>query len=201
MSDVATDFAETLFTQTSDFDFDTVNAVLDRLRARANAFIAKTGGEAEESRVDFSVEARYPQQIWELEVPVRRGRFDEPDDVETLRQAFHDEHREVLAIADVDSSVETITWRARATVRLPEVALDRAWDQAEARPPDAAGRDMYFSGAGVVSGAVASLAVLAPGEVVTGPGVIESPATTIVLIPGSRAERLASGSIVITNAP
>ena len=101
-----------------------------RLRTRSNARARRAStrgagpsstGRAEaavSSAIEFSVEARYPHQIWELEVPLAVERFAGPDDVERLRQDFHAVHEEIFAISDPDSPIEIVAWRARVRCRL-----------------------------------------------------------------------------------
>jgi N-methylhydantoinase A len=196
IGDITTDFAATRRMSTEDFRADEANEVLSELEQRCRDFIAGAGAAAEESTVEFSVEARYPDQIWELELPLAKGRFDSPADVEAMREAFHAVHMDVLAIADPTSQVEAITWRARARCRLPSVDLDRPWNGG-ATVPRGPRREMFFSGAGAVTGTVRSLADMAPGDVLEGPGIVESPATSIVVTPGARARRTADGSVLI----
>src|SRR5205085_2298031 len=111
LSDLARDFAAAHHTTAAGFDFAGVNRLLDRLRAESEAFAAGPGRSSVDSSIELSVEARYPHQVWDLEVPVRRGRFESPDDVEELRTDFHVAHRELFAISDDRSEVEFLSWR------------------------------------------------------------------------------------------
>ncbi len=77
LSDLTADFAATLMTTTADFDFAAVERVLADLRKRCDEFAAAAGVAGE---IELTTEARYPHQIWELELPVR-----EPLHAETLR--------------------------------------------------------------------------------------------------------------------
>ncbi|MBX6385930.1 MAG: hydantoinase/oxoprolinase family protein, partial [Microbispora sp.] len=67
ISELSRGFEITCRTSSQSFDFGRVNAVLAELAARAQAFIEGPGAGAVESTVEFSVEARYPHQAWELE--------------------------------------------------------------------------------------------------------------------------------------
>ena len=92
MSDLTADFAATLMTTTADFDFAAVRRVVTDLRKRCEEFAAAAGATGE---IELSAEARYPHQVWELELPVR-----EPLDAGKLRGDFHALHEEVFAISD-----------------------------------------------------------------------------------------------------
>ena len=108
-------------------------------------------------------------------------------------------HNDALSIADYGSEVETITWRARARAHFPDIDVDKPWPAA-ARSGDGevTTRPMYFAGEGAVDGKVYRDSAVVEGVRVLGPAVIESPATTIVIVPGMAAERVTSGSIVMT---
>ena len=126
ISDLTNDFAETVHASTAHFPIKKVNETLERLEKRANAFLAAVANSSASTDITFSVEARYPQQMWDLEVPLPFNRFDGEEDVEALKASFHKVHQDVLSIADIGSEVETITWRARARARLPEVDVQLA---------------------------------------------------------------------------
>ena len=113
-----------------------------------------------------------------------------------LRQAFHVTHREVFGVDQPTAHVELLALRARVSCRLrAEGALRLHRDAAlHDELPD---RRMYFPTLGRVDARVVHLDGMAPGKTVVGPAVIESPFTTVVIDPGNRAERLASGSLVV----
>ena len=200
ISDLTNQFAETLPASTARFPMDEVNALLDRLEARAKAFLDAIGEGTASREIAFTVEARYPQQMWDLEVPLPRPRFRSAEDVAQLKDAFHAVHRDVLSIADPNSEVETMTWRARARARFPDLDIDRPWPQAASASEGVTTRSMYFAEIGDVAGKVYRDATLAPGASVAGPAIIESQATSIVVNPGVFATRDASGSILLTLA-
>jgi len=54
----------------------------------------------ERFRIDWSTEARYPDQAWEIEVPLRGSRFASPEDVAGLLADFHRTHAQVFAVSD-----------------------------------------------------------------------------------------------------
>ena len=76
LSDLATEFSQLYLTTASQFDSASVNAVLADLEDRCRRFAAGPGARAHATAIDFSVEARYARQIWEIEVPLRGPRID-----------------------------------------------------------------------------------------------------------------------------
>jgi N-methylhydantoinase A len=197
MSDLTADFAATFRTASPSFDYDAANRVLERLHARCLTFLDGPGRGSISSSVEFSVEARYPHQIWELEVPLAVERFAGPEDVERLRQDFHAVHDEIFAIRDSESPIEIVAWRARVRCRLRD---DHADTITTGRPPDGrvdGSRRAYFPATGVIDVDVRMLEAMVPGAVLTGPAIVESPVTTVVVDARATAVRMASGSLLI----
>jgi N-methylhydantoinase A len=165
--------------------------VLAALAASMQGFVA--ANRVMHHVVDWWVEARYPQQTWEIEVPLAGPTWRGASDLARLAQQFHAAHHALYAVSDPASPVEILAWRARARCRLG--------DPAELRlaTPDAALSDtrrVYLSGAGWVTVPLRSPAALAVAAL-SGAAILETPFTTIVLPPGARARRLASGSIEV----
>ena len=165
------------------------------LDEQCRAFIEGPGEGSLEQRIDYAVEARYPHQIWEIEVPLRTSRFRTGDDLRALVADFHAAHKQIFEISDPASEIELVTWRARVRCRLRESGSGRL----VAGAPEArieSGRRVYFADAGWVEAAVRRFEAV-EGEVM-GPAIIESSFTTVVVDPGAVARRTAAGSLSIT---
>jgi N-methylhydantoinase A len=197
MSELSAEYAQMTFTTSERFDHDTVNGVLADLKARCQDFIAGPGEHSLEQTIEYTVEARYPHQIWEIEVPLRRGRFDGDADVQALVADFHAAHKALFEISDSCSGIEAVTWRARVRCRLRDQEAGRL--AADTRSVEIEGaRRVYFAGHGWVEAAVRRFEALAEGEVIDGPAVIESSFSTVVIDPGAAARRMPSGSLSVT---
>jgi len=194
MSDLTAQFHATLFTRSADFDFGRVNAVLDDLEQRARAFIAGPGHGSLEQTITFWAEARYPEQVWELEVKLPSGRFDGAADVAALVQAFHATHEEVFAIRDANSGIEIVGWSVSVACRIRGAhGGTLAATKVSGSGEDA--RMAYFPGHGRVPTTLRRFEAIAAGEKIAGPAIIESSFTTVVVNPGAVAERRLSGSL------
>jgi N-methylhydantoinase A len=170
--------------------------MLTRVRAEAEKFVATAGADAVSSEIRYSIEGRYPHQVWEVEVPLRNGSLSSPTAVDELRRAFHDTHHQLFAIRDDDAPVEVVSWRAHARCTLRTVNVEGARSVATAIPVSAQ-RPAYFPQTGRVDALVYRLESLRPGERIHGPALIESSTTTIVIDPDASCEAAASGSVVI----
>ena len=194
-SDLSREFSRTSFTTTGAFDFAGVNDTLAELERRCRAFLDGRATEGFEQSIELSVEGRYPHQVWEIEVPLRKARFEGPEDVSALEEDLHALHEEMFAIADRRSHVEAVTWRARARCVLPggEARVIESGDTG----PEQWVRRAHFGEAGAVEALVRRFETMRAGEPIAGPAIVESSFTTVVIDPGARAERTANGNLAV----
>ena len=196
MSDLTSHYRRTLFTTSEAFDQDAVNQLLDQLEASCQKFIDGPGAGAIETSIEFFAEARYPEQVWEIEVPIESRRFNGEGDVAALVEAFHDAHQDIFAINDPESGIEVVGWTAAVGCRLRE-SESGTLVAADVKTEIEGTRKAYFSGTGFVDAAVRRFETMQVGEKLAGPAIVESPFTTVVVDPGATAERRASGSLSI----
>lgn len=195
LSELTRDVQRTRLTTTRTFDRELANATIAELLDECQEFREGPGAAALESHVTLTAEARYPNQVWEIEVPLPVDRFGDDADVRALEQEFHRVHEELFAFADRDAHVEIVAWRAqiRCVLRTADVSAPPV----DAGDDDVASRPAYFSATGTADTTVRRYATLAVGELLEGPALIESPVTTVVVPPGATIERLASGSMLL----
>ena len=197
ISDLHADYRSLFYTSTHSFDFDGVNAVLDSLEAKCQAFLKGPGADATEKSIEFFSEARYRAQIWEIDLPLQTTRFKTPEDVAQVRLDLDRLHEEIFAYCDKGSEVQFVGWRATARCKLSQgylgkLAKDKIYE-AKILPS----RKAYFSGTGMVDTRIALFDTMAPDDPLEGPAIIESPLTTVVIDPGAKVVRKESGSLVI----
>jgi N-methylhydantoinase A len=198
MSELTADYAAAFRTASDDFAYGDANAVLAELGVKCRAFLDGPGAGSINEAVEYFAEARYPHQIWELEVPLRVERFQSEADVEQLREDFHTVHEEVFAISDTESPIEVVAWRARVRCRLREPgAVVVSASAATPRHGDGS-RRAYFAETGLVDARVRLFEAMGSREVLAGPAIVESPVTTVVIDPGATAERTTSGSLLVS---
>ncbi len=177
-----------LRTSTRDFDVAGVNDALASIGGELDDFLRRVDVDAGTAVVrEFTCEARYAHQLWELDVPLGpAGRIDGAAGVQSLQDGFDAVHRAVFAVDDPGEEVEAITWRGDVRVLRPKPALpSRAHPDATSRRGPAS-RTAWFGREPHVT-PVHAAADLAVGDVVKGPAIIEEPTTTIVVIPGAAA--------------
>ncbi len=197
MSELSSEYAQMLFTTSDRFAFDKVDQVLARLASRCETFAEGPGEGALDVITEFSVEARYPHQIWEIEVPIASGRVLLQADLDALKSAFHETHKSIFEISDPASEVEFVTWRAKVRCRLREGGSGFLPNPKDTGPMLTA-RKVYFGATGWVEAPVTRFEAMRPGEPVAGPAIIESSFTTVVVDPGTVAVRTEGGGLRMT---
>lgn len=187
-SNIVTEFTQSRFAYTGDFPFEAVNRVLADITASMEHFEAelRQRGLTRFER-EYFVEARYPYQVWELDLALPRGRFDGRSELEGMIEAFHREHERVFAVKEPGQQIECVYWRGRLTAVLDGPPLHRA-AATPSRPPAARTRQkVFFAGHGEVETPRYHGEDIGPGVTLDGPVIIDEPTTTIVVYPGSSA--------------
>jgi N-methylhydantoinase A len=196
MSDLTSQWRRTFFASSDDFDFAGVNAVLDELEGECRIFIEGPGKASLTQSTEFVAEARYRDQVWEIEMPLPNRRFKGQDDLAAFVENFHQAHESVFAVRDVGAVVEVVGWAANVRCRLRESEAGSLAGDAGGEGIGAA-RPVFFAGEGWLETTVRRFERVGPGEILKGPAIVESPFTSIVLPPGSVAQRRSSGSLAI----
>ena len=199
VSDVTREYRRVFLTTSRRFDRGGAEAVIAALRQAAELFVRAAGAAADDTRIDLTVEARYPHQVWEIDVPIDAEQILAPDGPIQLEAIFHKAHEQIFAFADPGSPIEIIAWRA--AVRCQDAyASELALVEDTADAPQERERQAYFARGGWQRVPVLGFAALAPDRAITGPAIVKSPFTSIVITPGSRVWRTRGGNLAIAPA-
>lgn len=190
ISDIRRDYSASQFTDSVNFDFDGVNDELEQLYDRAEQFFDRADIDEEDRSVSTFVEARYPGQIWELQVPAPEAPLTESD-VEQLIEQYHEKHDQVFKFKQEDQEVEFLYWRVEAvgeTAADVHTGEESATDSAADSPVDSSAvtpaetREAYF-GTEPTEAPAYRATELAPGFSVAGPAFLDAENTTVVVPP------------------
>jgi N-methylhydantoinase A len=199
MSDLRAEAAHTEIMRTSHFDCARATRMLEKLAQQAED--ASPSPPTGSTRViDYAIEGRYPSQVWEIEVPLRRGSFASVADVRHLIADFHARHLELFGFADDGDEIEIVAWRAVCRTKISH-GIDTDHVRSASRGMGRRQRRVTFRETGQIEVASYDLDCLAAGEPVVGPAIVESSFTTIVVHPGARAERHADGAFIVNVKP
>lgn len=197
VSELRRDFSESYVTTASDFDACGVNDVLDSLHSQATEFLDRASVASEAREVTYYVEARYPQQNWELSVELPFTTFGS-DDERILEKAFHRHHESMYGFNTPEQDVEFLNWRVEGCKTRPNSGVldqtrEKGGEIAAARKGT---REAFFDGEMQACSAYRT-ELLHPGHSLTGPAILESAQTTIVIPPESQVRVTDRGNFEI----
>jgi N-methylhydantoinase A len=149
--------------------------------------ILDEGHAASAVTVQRSLDVRYVGQNYEIELPFLR-------DPAGLRAAFEARHRQLYGYA-TGESVECVNLRVTAQLVDDDVVLPPPAVIGPARP--AGELRAYFREAGEVAMPRYERSALPPGQVVTGPALVEDEWSTTLVYPGQRCRADHLGNMII----
>lgn len=196
-SDIVREEATSFITRSSQFDRDGVQQRLKDLEFKLRHFIAELAEEGlESSEMKFTVEARYRYQVWELDVPLTQTDMSQPGAVTELVETFHRVHDRVLGIQDLDSEVEFLNWKGRATIRLARPLQPKGSELPHVAQATRI-REAFFDNR-LCNVPVFDGQQLQSGAAFAGPAIVEEPTTTLIVHPGWNVRLSGGGTYVCT---
>ena len=126
-----------------------------------------------------TADLRYPRQAYELTVPLEDGALTR-DSLDRLMAAFHRKHQQTYGHANPGEPVQMVNVRLTAAGRLPPIQLVQ---RRASHTPTTRQRTAWFPGAGSVACAVYLRDALTPGDMLTGPAIIDALDCTAVIPP------------------
>ncbi|MDB5696839.1 MAG: 5-oxoprolinase [Sphingomonas bacterium] len=194
MSDLVTERRATGRMSTASFSAQTANRILDGLEQKCRRFADAQANDTESVRYVRTVEARYADQAWEIEVVLPIERFGTEQDITAMREAFDVEHERLYNFRDANSAVEIVSWRVSVACRLRDAGARRL-----AEPPSEAprsSRPIILPSGERIDAPVHRWSDMPVDEPFRGPAIVESHFTSVAI---DRADfrRTADGSLVI----
>jgi N-methylhydantoinase A len=167
-----------------------INDQLDALETRAKLLMKGEGIEAKRQRFEFSLDVRHKGQINEVEITLPWTRL--PTDYESQLRSFFVKRYEQLygrGSALAGAQLEIVVCRLRAKALTPQPKLVRVKKTTTRIPKEAMRRkrDIYWPDLGKRRATpVYNGELLANGNKIAGPAIVETADTTVVVQPGSR---------------
>ena len=171
-----------------------VERLADELRTQATEELRQAGVPDDRVHLQWSLLLVYPGQTFDVAIPV-----DTPTDIEAAVAEFHRRNEEARLI---EARAQEPVLRGVRLTAIGEVEkmAPLALEPSGAAPEPVGHRRMWLAGEWT-DGPVFDAASLRPGMAVTGPAVVTSPFTTLVLRPGDRCEPTADGDLLVDVAP
>jgi N-methylhydantoinase A len=197
--DVRNDYVQTVVSKHLDLDLARVQAVYADLEGAAQAALDGEGFGRDEQRMQRTADLRYVGQAFEVRVPVADGELDRAA-AEDVAQAFHAAHRQLYGYDFANDPRQAVEW---VNLRVSGIGPIRRPDIVDLPQRDG-GTDRAVTGSRRVffdtwvDTPTYNRPDLAPGDVVTGPTIIEEFGSTVPVHPGFAVTVDAYGNLLLT---
>ncbi len=195
-TDLKRDYVRTFYATTADADPAELEAGFASLEATGAAMLDRARVAAERRQFVRTIDARYARQSYELAVPVANGPIDAAA-VAAIAAAFHERHRQTYGHDNRAEPVQLVNLRVVAIGTIPPLRIRQ---ETAALGTDAGKgyRAMWFKRSGAAEAQVLDRARMSAGATITGPAVIESLESTILVPPAWQALMNDDGFVILT---
>jgi len=199
VANIVTDYNESYFCTTKDFDYEGVNRTISQLEKEAKVFLDKAGVPPEKQLLEYYVEACYPSQARELTICLNKNKFNNESDVAELVNNFNNFHEQTLGSKEESQYIECTVWKIKATGFTRKVVIKENLLINELHRAEAIGiRKAYFRElGGMIETPIYRGSTLLVGNKIKGPAIIEEEKTSVLLSPNSIATVSKYGSHII----
>jgi N-methylhydantoinase A len=190
-------YARSLFTSSENFNQSGVLAIIEQLRAQAREFLESMSVPAVNQILEFTCEARYAGQVWQLTLPFEPEDITAPEVAIRLKDGFDKLHASLYSAHSASDVVEFTEWNVQARGQLAEVTLP---DISKTASPSLAksSRKVYFKDVKkTIDVPVYGPLSLPIEQDIQGPLLIDESLTTIVIDPGAKVRLSRFGNYVV----
>jgi N-methylhydantoinase A len=201
--DVRNDYVQTVVSKHADVDVRALGSVYGELEDRAQSALDGEGFARDEQRMQRTADLRYVGQAFEVRVPVsipEDGAELGEQDAEDVAQAFHAAHRQLYGYDFATDPRQAVEW---VNLRVSGIGPIRRPDLVKLAPKDG-GTDRAVTGSRRVffddwiETRTYNRPDLGPGDVITGPAIIEEFGSTVPVHPGFVVTVDAYGNLLLT---
>ena len=195
-TDLKRDYVQTLFITANTADPAVLEAAFLALEKKGSAMLDRAGIAPESRRFERAVDARYERQSYELMIPIPPQPIDQIT-LQKIAEAFHSRHLQAYGHDNRSESVKIVNVRVAAIGMIPpliiqDISADVGKDAVKSR------RRLWFHETGEVDAPIYDRRRMSLGLEITGPAVIESLESTILVPPQWQAKMNADGFVLLT---
>lgn len=160
------------YTESTRFDPEAVNRLLEDLEARAIRALQEQGIPPERRKIEYYFSARYPGQVYELQIPLRSSRVSQ-DSLPQMVDDFHSEHERRYFTSERTNYIEMLCWRVTATGVMPRITFPEQPLGSEDTSPALKGKRKAYLYGGFIDTPIYDGGKLVHGMIIQGPAIIE----------------------------
>tara|TARA_A100000164_G_scaffold85141_1_gene72877 strand:- start:8136 stop:10241 length:2106 start_codon:yes stop_codon:yes gene_type:complete len=197
-SDISRDYGRTFFSIVDQTNAQDVENVFLKLEQDARRMLSKTGIKEKDWHLDRSIDVRYTRQAYELNIAAPKN-IDESS-LTDLAFRFHEKHAMTYGHSNQTERVQIVTLRLSAKARLPYLKIKQKVSPETGIEKVKSTRDVWFDKTGKLSTLVYERELLSDGTKLTGPAVLESLDSTIIIPPNWEGAMNKEGFILLKNS-
>jgi len=183
IADITNEFSITMPVSTKNLNFSKVNKTLKDLNHKCEKFTKDTGLNFLSKKIEYFIEAKYVDQVWEIEVPIKLNKDNKISKVKNIENEFHKKHKELFEIKDLDSNIDIIQWKVRVVCKISKTKLVSHKKNIEKFSEKIEKRNVYFKNRGLLKTKILNYRNLKMNQKYTGPSIIETQFTSVFIEP------------------
>ena len=195
--DIQIDYSTTRLIRATPENLSSLQQGLEVAAGQCDEGLAREGVAPEDRVITRSLDMRYVRQNFELEVPLATP-METPLDLDRALDIFHDLHERNYGQSNRDATVEVVNVKAQGSTRLPKPQRKEfSTGSADAGEARTGSRRVFFKEMDWVDCPSYNRELLLAGNRIEGPAMINEFDSSIVVLPGHRAEVNRFGDIVV----
>ena len=160
-------------------DLDAVKGIVSGMESEGRDRLLGQGVPESDIEVTVSADMRYLDQIYEVNVPLPSLAQDPAACLDQWAANFHNRYQELYSYSQSEQEIRLVTLRATVVGRLPKLDPPPLDTGNTGPPKEKSRRDIYLGG--WVEAPVYEIGDLSPGSSITGPAILESDFTTVLV--------------------
>ncbi len=190
---------EYFLTKSNNFNHKEINKILIKLNERLEKFRKSLPQKFLKCdfKLSFSVEARYSNQIWDIDVPFENDFNNKAFFLNELIKKFHDEHQLLYTLRDEGSQIEFLNWKCKMSILSGLKLSPEHKNKNDFLEEDNKNRKCFFGGKQYLNTPIYHYSKIKVNKVYNGPCIIEGKNTTIVVYPNMFANISKNNNLIL----
>ena len=178
IAELTDEFSITYPSKLNNLDLKLTNKILKELFNKCNKFAKTNVKNSISHKIDFFIEAKLTDQVWEIEVPITLNKKFSINK-ELIKKEFNKKYLSLFEVVDLDSEIEIIQWNAKISCKTSRTNL--LMEREFSKKSKFNYRNVYIKNEGFKKIQILNFNQLIYDKIYKGPNVIETPFTSIFI--------------------
>ncbi len=178
IAELTDEFSITYPSKLNNLDLKLTNKILKELFNKCNKFAKTNVKNSISHKIDFFIEAKLTDQVWEIEVPITLNKKFSINK-ELIKKEFNKKYLSLFEVVDLDSEIEIIQWNAKISCKTSRTNLLK--EREFSKKSKLNYRNVYIKNEGFKKIKILNFNQLIYEKIYKGPNVIETPFTSIFI--------------------